>query len=745
MRTHEPLPLRAPLLLISAGVLATGLHAQRPGSVLPLTATVATAPAAVDLHWQPGSQDERYRVYFRGTDGPWQLATELSGNANGISDPGVLRGETWQYMVANAERFPREQAVCIPVGTQLTFSIQDSWGDGLCCDHGDGWWRIDACGTTVAQGSAPGGTQQHSFSVCGTSGCSSVNVVIAPDIFVDPVQWTLRASDGTLWASGGPYPTPRFSTIEVAVDAPVPDHNGGALLIVEETIHNALAPEVERLVQDMRNEGWRTQLRVCMAQQTPPEIKDMVLQARSMDPELRTVLLLGPVPVPYSGAFAPDGHVPDHQGAWPADLYYGELDGPWTDTEVDVSAGIASSRNRNRPGDGKFDQSVLPSDVDLAVGRVDLGNLPALGSTGIEQVRAYLDRNHAFRNGRTLTERRAVVHDNITEYDFSSVVYRAGIAMFGADGVQPGHFVNAQLQAAPLLMMAAGGGTYTSADGITSTPELAGVDLRGVFVHMFGSYFGEWSTPDNLLRAVVAQGMLGAVWGDEALHLQHLGTNGTFGEAVRRSQNASYANHGKVGRGVHVALMGDPTLRLFPIAPVDALNALALHDQVELSWPAHALADRGYAIYRALNADDRMERIATAAAGTTNIMVPHSGAVETWYAIRPIHTDTTASGIFQVMGPMTRVLQRGGMGQVTVFEEDAPRVHPQPSTGCFTIAFPERPDHWQLLDLHGRPVRATTELHANTLELRTDAPSGSYLLRYGTSGSSRHLRLSIVR
>ena len=42
----------------------------------------------------------------------------------------------------------------------------------------------------------------------------------------------------------------------------------------------------------------------------------------------------GHVPVPYSGDIVPDGHMPDHVGAWPCDGFYGDMDGTWTDNAV---------------------------------------------------------------------------------------------------------------------------------------------------------------------------------------------------------------------------------------------------------------------------------------------------------------------------------------------------------------------------------------------------------------------------
>ena len=57
---------------------------------------------------------------------------------------------------------------------------------------------------------------------------------------------------------------------------------------------------------------------------------------------VRSLFILGHVPVPYSGDIAPDGHTPgngNHQGAWPADIYYGNFYTNWTDKKVRDSTG----------------------------------------------------------------------------------------------------------------------------------------------------------------------------------------------------------------------------------------------------------------------------------------------------------------------------------------------------------------------------------------------------------------------
>jgi hypothetical protein len=57
------------------------------------------------------------------------------------------------------------------------------------------------------------------------------------------------------------------------------------------------------------------------------------------------------------------------------------MDGIWTDATVRDS-GASDARNRNVPGDGKFDQSSFPAPLKLMVGRVDMANLPGRLSWG---------------------------------------------------------------------------------------------------------------------------------------------------------------------------------------------------------------------------------------------------------------------------------------------------------------------------------------------------------------------------
>src|SRR5205085_5115579 len=137
---------------------------------------------------------------------------------------------------------------------------------------------------------------------------------------------------------------------------------------------DTLSSELLRLMKDINGNGWAIQRYDVSRNDLVTNVKSIIRNAYQADSiNVKAVLLVGHIPVPYSGNLNPDGH-PDHLGAWPADMYYGDMDGNWTDNSTS-SGGASKPWNSNSPGDGKFDQSAMPSPVELAVGRVDFYNM----------------------------------------------------------------------------------------------------------------------------------------------------------------------------------------------------------------------------------------------------------------------------------------------------------------------------------------------------------------------------------
>jgi hypothetical protein len=200
------------------------------------------------------------------------------------------------------------------------------------------------------------------------------------------------------------------------IRVPVKAIRGTVLLIVDETQAEPLKTELDRLNNDLRLDGWNVIRTDVSKTASVVDIRQWIVDRYQADENnVRTVFLFGRIPVPYSGNFNPDAH-PDHKGAWPADVYYGDMYSEWTDDQINNDTSASRTENKNVPGDGKFDQSDLPDEVILEVGRVDMSSMSSFSKTETELLRQYLDKNHAFRHGQLSAPRRALIDDNFNAF-----------------------------------------------------------------------------------------------------------------------------------------------------------------------------------------------------------------------------------------------------------------------------------------------------------------------------------------
>src|SRR5437764_5834535 len=213
-----------------------------------------------------------------------------------------------------------------------------------------------------------------------------------------------------------------YGYIQSGINVPLVDNRGKVVLIVERTYAAQLASELNRLQQDLVGGGWTALRHDVGRSDSVVSVKNLIKADYNADPSnVKGVFLFGHVPVPYSGQLNPDGH-PEHVGAWPADVYYGDMDGSWTDNSVNYVQTVNTdpadaARLTNVPGDGKFDQTQIPSTVELEVGRVDLSKMPgrlvwggpATFPSETELLRKYLNKDHNFRHRILNTQRRAIL------------------------------------------------------------------------------------------------------------------------------------------------------------------------------------------------------------------------------------------------------------------------------------------------------------------------------------------------
>jgi hypothetical protein len=434
------------------------------------------------------------------------------------------------------------------------------------------------------------------------------------------------------------------------VQVPMIDRRGTVLLVVDRTRAPGLRPELARLEQDLVGDGWQVIRHDVDPGDTPPRVKSLIQADYAADPEhVTAVFLLGHVPVPRSGWEAPDGHA-DHLYAWPADTYYADMQGAWTDYQV--NARNPRSGTSNLPGDGIFDQSALPSDLALEVGRVDLHDMPAFHLDEESLLRRYLDKDHAWRQAHLPVPARGYVSDSFRTagFSFAQNGYRNFAALCGYQQVTAGRGLPTD---GYLWAYGCGSGSYTSAAGVADTRWLARRDPHLVFTLLYGSYFGDWDSRNCLLRAPLATATCGLTccWAASPNYFfHHLALGWNIGYSVRLSQNnfGLYdppSSHG-LPRGVWSALMGDPTLRLQPVPPPVRVAAALTSAGVKLTWLPSGHEVAGYALYRSRGLAGPFLRLTPALVAGTSYLDTARLPGPRRYLVRAVVLQTSPAGSY---------------------------------------------------------------------------------------------------
>lgn len=441
--------------------------------------------------------------------------------------------------------------------------------------------------------------------------------------------------------------------IAATVNRPYIHKRGDLLVVVESAVATALSAELQEWYQVLAGDGWDvTPISVGMSD-TVVSVKAKIIQKKSELPNLKTVLLFGHVPVPYSGQLAPDGHT-DHSGAWPTDGYYADIDGVWTDTSVNTSSANRTA-NRNIPGDGKFDQTAFPSALELAVGRVDMYAMSTFTESETDLLKRYITKNINYRKNNVTINRRALMDDNFGDMSgeafaqapwnwFGSLVGRANV--FSLDWfttLQTNHYMWAY---------GCGGSGYTNIGGVGTTSDFATKTVNAIFTATFGSYFGDFDAPNSALRAIIANPgpTLTSVWSGRPHWLFHtLSVGEPFATSIPLSQknhNNTYYT-GNVGLGqIHISFMGDPTLRDRMVSPVTNLTTTASSSDVVLNWTASTSSgiDK-YFIYGSNDKHKGYEAVGSVSAGTVQYTLSKPLTYK-YYQVRAGKLDTSLTGTY---------------------------------------------------------------------------------------------------
>lgn len=448
-----------------------------------------------------------------------------------------------------------------------------------------------------------------------------------------------------------------YGYINSGIDIPEVDNRGNIILLIADSHSLTLASEIKRLEEDLEGDGWTVIKSLVSPSLAVAQVKAMILATYTLDPtNTKALFLLGHIPVPYSGNMNPDGH-PDHLGAWPADVYYGELNGLWTDNTI-TSTTVSPARTQNIPGDGKFDQSVLPSPMELQVGRVDLWGMTSFSLTETQLLKQYLDKDHEYRKKISVVANAAIIDDNFGYFNsetFASNGFKTFAPLVTPTNVVSGDYFTSMTGGAGYKWSyGCGGGSFTSASGIGNTGNFATANLLGNFTMLFGSYFGDWDIQNNFLRAPLCQGkILTSVWAGRphwAFHHMGMGENIGYSAFVTQNNvNTYFYNYANTF--VSIALMGDPTLRNDIVAPVSNVVATKSGYNCLITWSASTETNViGYNLYMknyTNTAYVKLNTIPVTGTTYTDVCLFHKGIYK--YMVRALKLETTPSGTYYNM------------------------------------------------------------------------------------------------
>lgn len=549
-----------------------------------------------------------------------------------------------------------------------------------------------------------------------------------------------------------------WSYINSGIKTTLNPNKGDILLLVDERHADALSAELDVLEYDMYTDGWMVTKIIVDSTSTPPEVKDQILTQYAALNRLVGLYILGHVAVPYSGDLYPD-FLFYHRGAWPADLYYADMFGEWTDTDVSNEIAI-DTRNDNVPGDGKFDQSIIPSQVTLQMSRVDFYNLSAFDASEEDLLRNYLNKAHEFKMAEYIPTDRGLFDQGDLAFSlegFSQNAIRNFTAFFGPDEVHElDYWTTLNGGDDYLWSYGSGNGTYSLANGINGGSALTANHIAdgfnaSTFTMLYGNNFGDWDTPNNLLRASIAGGKtLSCSWaGRPNWHYQHMALGENIGYSAQASQDlfSDYFSLTIGGgavvtyEGVHVAQLGDPTVRMYYVAPPGVVAAATDAENTVINWAASSDPDvNGYNVYRRLEAGlwTKVNTDLIAETSYTDTSVPDAGVYI--YMVKAAKLKSNASGSFynESHGRETTV---EFFTELMVNQPLAFNVYPNPNNGSFQVTANQVIDALRIYSTDGQLVYATQPQTTYVSIELSDLSSGVYMLEIDVSSQTSMERL----
>ncbi len=547
------------------------------------------------------------------------------------------------------------------------------------------------------------------------------------------------------------------------------NYKGQLLLLISNNLPIALPNEINRLKKDLTGDGWY--VKELFVDEGNRDLDDgaAVVQVKNAittvfndaptNDKPKVLFVLGNVPLPRSGQGlqSPDGHI-ESTGARGSDSYYADIDGIFTDTATYDIPQQGISLIKNFPGDFRWDQDLIPTELELAFGRVSFLN----ATTGIDadetaSMKQYLDRLHDYRHVNSGTKIGTKTGFNETGYSNSTdASYRCLPALSGTNNIAPSGITMQEghnqwvADNGPLMW-------YMSNQHIPSLLEWDTVGMDALVYSSDQSNFGYGDTPNyganNPWQASTIRRLLSydskcliTLWTTSAINVfQQAGVGEPLGVSCKyiMDHNTTNQNYEKVAQNwdepawwnrTHFNFFGDPSLRLYQTFPPSDLQVSTNSTGFTLEWTASIDQDLvGYHVFKSDSEFGKYQRITGAAPIANTSFVDPFYQYGDWYMVRAVAEEASGSGVF--LHPSQGVFVQGQLAssENILSLNVIVAVTPNPASDWLHVSSEKAMDRLEIWDASGRLVLEEKMTGWSNAEIAIqDLPKGTYYLKvYG--------------
>ncbi len=527
------------------------------------------------------------------------------------------------------------------------------------------------------------------------------------------------------------------------------NYKGRMILVIDNTFETSLSTEISQLKTDLTNEGWLV-IEIYVPRATTWEteasiltVKNEIVTAYTNSPENDKpshLFLLGHIPIARSGLgeATPDEH-DENKGARGADCFYADIDGVFTDLatfnpeNIDVKA-------INLPNDLKWDQDYIPSQLEMAFGRVDFADIAGSSINEENLLRNYLNKLHNYRivfDGCDMGNKTAFNFGYDNSNDGS---YRSLIPISGAENVD---FYSGNL---PFPQWVSQNGPYQLFMQNIQVPDTSQLQTYGMNSTIFSSdqsYWGYWDEPYifgayGKIRELLSLNTkcLGIIYTTTGINIFHQpGMGETMGWSCKRIMDHNQTNSLYLKPSqqydtpvywnrTHFQYHGDPTLRLNQVKPPSNVQVSFLNGHT-ITWSASTDTNIiGYHVYRSYSEFGPYQRLTSNVITELTFTDTDLTAVVRNYIVKAVKLETTGSGTY--LNPSIGINANSILNNED-FSILNFKLIPNPSTNFIEIISLEKIDSYQIIDNLGKIVMQNNYL--NTKIDISNLSNGLYFIK----------------